>query len=139
MRRPLSVALAAVAASVLAGCTAAPETVSVPDRPAIFDRAQTDGDALPDEIPDDGYVADSIRYVGEDAAGGRYWVALLDDRSTCIIADPAGAGDWAGFCGLSGLSGSWIDGTTVEFADAPQKLDPASAEHVGDTILVGRP
>lgn len=94
---------------------------------------------LPDDIPDDGYMTDSIRYVGEDSVGARYWVGLLEDEQACIIADATGAGDWAGFCARSGLSGTLRDGTTVEFATAPQNLDPASAERVGDAILVARP
>ncbi|MCJ1707827.1 hypothetical protein [Microbacterium sp. VKM Ac-2923] len=139
MRRPVRIALVAVAASVLAGCTAGPVALGSPGRAPIFDRAQTDQDVLPDDVPDDGYVAGSIRYVGEDSVGGRYWVALREDESECIIADATGAGDWAGFCARSGLSGTLLDGATVEFATAPQNLDPASAERVGDAILVERP
>lgn len=139
MRRPLGIALVAVTASVLAGCTAGPVELGGPGRPPIFDRPQTDQDVLPDAIPDDGYVAGSIRYAGEDSIGGRYWVALLEDESECIIADATGAGEWAGFCARSGLSGTLSDGTTVEFATAPQNLDPTSAERVGDAILVEHP
>lgn len=139
MRRPVGIALVAVTASVLVGCAAGPVALGSPGRPPIFDRPQTDQDVLPDAIPDDGYVADSIRYVGEDSVGGRYWVALLEDESECIIADATGAGDWAGFCGRSGLLGTLNDGTTVSFATASQSPDPTSTERVGDAILVGRP
>lgn len=139
MRRPLGIALVAVTASVLAGCTAGPVTLGSPGRPAIFDRPQTDQDVLPDGIPDDGYLTDSIRYVGEDSVGARYWVGLREDEQACIIADATGAGDWAGLCARSSLSGTLSDGTTVEFATTPRNLDPTSAELVGDAILVGHP
>lgn len=139
MRRPIGITLVAVTASVLAGCAAGPVALGSPARAPIFDRAQAEQDVLPDDIPDDGYVAGSVRYVGEDSVGGRYWAALLEDESECIIAEATGAGNWAGFCAQSGLSGTLLDGTTVEFATEPRNLDPASAERVGDAILVDRP
>lgn len=139
MRRPVGIIFVAVTTSVLVGCTAGPVVLGTPGRAPIFDRAQTDQDVLPDDIPDDGYLDGSIRYIGEDSVGGRYWVGLREDEQACIIADATGAGDWAGFCARSSLSGTLSDGTTVEFATAPRNLDPASAERVGDAILVDRP
>lgn len=78
--RAIAAALAVCAATLLAGCTPWPST---PDRPAIFEREQTESDTFPLSLPDT-YDPASIRYVGEDSAGDRYWVGR-SGTGHCIL------------------------------------------------------
>ncbi|MCC4247425.1 hypothetical protein [Microbacterium testaceum] len=137
MRRRWTVALVAVTASVLAGCTAGGPTT--PSRPAIFDRAQVPADVLPAEVLGTEDPSTS-RYVGEDSAGDRYWAVWGPADTACIVQLPATKpGNYFSFCGGLGISGSDASGVVMEFASAPRRLDPSSSELIGDTLLVQRP
>lgn len=123
----------------LAGCTSGPEIPPAPSGAAIFDRAQEASDLLPDDV-DALYDRTSSRYVGEDSAGDRYWAVKDTTASECILHLPAGQpGQYYGFCGGPGVTGTTADGVVMEYASSPSQLDSSSAELVGDTLLVRRP
>lgn len=121
-------------APALTGCAAQPADPLT----ELLDRAPVSADVLPERyLAHSDIIEDSVRYVGSDSTGVKYYVGILGVGIECLAIVPA-EGDGALACGTAGefTIDDIQSGLTAWLSSKPHAQVREADEQVGDVVFI---